>query len=256
VTDLIVSRRNRCSIWTLNRPGVRNALDPGLVGAMIDALGDEGQEGTEVVVLRGEGPSFCAGADLKFLQTHDADPSPTPRAFLASIWDLTLAMEQSGIIFVAALHGHAIAGGMELALACDVVLAAKGTLIGDGHVRNNLMPGGGASARMERSIGRGAATWMALSGRSLAAEDPRLAVWLHEVVPAQKLSDATDRVVEQLLDVPASARRRYKQLINADERALTASDRDRELDAFDQHWSSEDVPAALRTFLARNREAS
>ena len=256
MTDLIVSRRDRCSTWTLNRPGVRNALDPGLVEALTAALPEEERLGTEVVVLRGEGPSFCAGADLKFLQTYGADPRHTPRAFLASIWDLTLAMERSSVVFVAALHGHAIAGGMELALACDIVLAATGTLIGDGHVRNNLLPGGGASARMERAIGRAAATWMALSGRSLTAEDPRLAVWLHEVVPAQKLSEATDRVVEQLLGVPASARRHYKQLINANQQALTTSDRDRELDAFEQHWSSEDVPEALRTFLAGNRKAS
>lgn len=222
---------------------------------MTDALTEEEQHGTEVVVLRGEGSSFCAGADLKFLQSHDSSRDATPRAFLSSIWDLTIAIEQSDITFVAALHGHAIAGGMELALACDLVLAATGTLIGDGHVRNNLLPGGGASARMERAMGRGVATWLALSGRFVAAEDPRLAGWLQDVVPAHELSVATDRVVDQLLDVPSAARRRYKHLLNG-QNGPTASDRDRELDAFDRHWAREDVPAALRSFLARNRKAS
>jgi enoyl-CoA hydratase/carnithine racemase len=256
MSELIVSRQERTATWTLNRPEVRNALDPALIDALTHALSGEERRGTDVVVLRGEGPSFCAGADLKFLKTHDIGRGQTPRAFLSSVWDLTLAMEHSDVTFVTALHGHAIAGGMELALASDVVVAATGTLIGDGHVRNNLMPGGGASVRMERAIGRGASAWLALSGSFLTAEDHRLAGWLHEVVPADELSRATDRIVGQLLQVPRSARSRYKRLLNSGQRAPTTVDRDRELDAFDHHWAEQDVPAALRSFLEGNRRPS
>ena len=90
-------------------------------------------------------------------------------------------MERSPVTFVAVLHGHAIAGGLELALACDVVVASVGTLIGDGHVRRCLMPGGGASVRMERAFGRATSSWLALTGELLPAEDPAFGSWLRTV---------------------------------------------------------------------------
>lgn len=254
MSELIVERDGPVETWTLNRPAVRNALDRRLVARLHAALAGAEAVGTEVVVLRGAGPSFCAGADLALLSSYDA--GTTPRDHLTSIWDLTLAMERSTIVFVAELHGHAVAGGLELALACDIVLAATGTLIGDGHVRRSLQPGGGASARMERNLGRATSTWLALTGELIPAEDRAFGSWLRAVVPAPELANATAEVVAALLAVPASARSGYKQLLNQTHGALAATDRDRELDAFDRHWRANDVPAVLRTFLTKNREAS
>jgi enoyl-CoA hydratase len=256
MSDLVVERRGPVETWTLNRPRVRNALDRHLVARLHEALAVAAVAGTEVVVVRGAGPSFCAGADLALLSAYDADGA-TPRNHLASIWDLTLAMERSAAVFVAELHGHAVAGGLELALACDVVLAATGTLIGDGHVRRCLLPGGGASARMERNLGRAASTWLALTGDLVPAEDRAFNAWLRAVVPAQDLPRATAEVVEKLLAVPAPARSGYKKLLNDTHGALAPADRDRELDAFDKHWRANDVPQVLRAFLTKtNREAS
>jgi len=255
MSELIVERDGPVETWTLNRPSVRNALDRRLVARLHAALAAAEASNTEVVVLRGAGPSFCAGADLALLSSYD-ESDATPRDHLTSIWDLTLAMERSGIAFVAELHGHAVAGGLELALACDVVLAATGTLIGDGHVRRCLLPGGGASARMERDLGRATSTWLALTGELLPAEDRALGTWLRAVVPAQDLAGATAGIVDTLLAAHAPARSGYKQLLNQTHGALGAVDRDRELDAFDQHWNANDVPAVLRTFLTKNREAS
>src|SRR3954447_4657307 len=156
MTALIVERHGSVETWTLNRPHVHNALDKELVELLNQSLRSAEMSGIDVVVLRGSGPSFCAGADLSLLASFrtGSDNEPTPREHLRAIWDVTTAMERSPMAFVAVLHGHAVAGGLELALACDVVLAATGTLIGDGHVRRDLMPGGGASVRMERNLGR------------------------------------------------------------------------------------------------------
>jgi enoyl-CoA hydratase len=256
MSELVVERRGPVETWTLNRPGVRNALDRHLVARLHEALAAAEAADIEVVVVQGAGPSFCAGADLALLSTYDAGGT-TPRDHLASIWDLTLAMERSAIVFVAGLHGHAVAGGLELALACDVVLAASGTLIGDGHVRRCLLPGGGASVRMERNLGRATSTWLALTGDLLPAEDRAFTSWLRAVVPTQDLARATAEVVETLLAVPATARDGYKQLLNETHGALAVADRDRELDAFDRHWRANDVPQVLRTFLTKtSREAS
>ena len=235
--------------WTLNRPRVRNALNPSLIQTMRDALADAERRATQVVLLNGAGPSFCAGADLRFLESHDAHGDHTPRKFLSDIWDLTIALERSPVAFVAALHGHVVAGGLELALACDVVIAADDTLIGDGHVRNNLLPGGGASARMERALGRGMSSWLALSGALESAADPGFGAWLRGVVPLDDLGRRSTQVVQALLRAPASAQARYKRLLHESHDLLTLFDRDAELDEFERHWNSEDVPEALRRFL-------
>jgi enoyl-CoA hydratase/carnithine racemase len=223
---------------------------------MTHALRTAEGEDVEVVVIRGDGPSFCAGADLAFLETHDGSAGITPREFLSSIWDLTIALESSPIAVVAGLHGHAIAGGLELALACDVVVAAESTILGDGHVLRCLLPGGGASARMERTLGRATSSWLALTGDLLPAADPVFAQWLRRVVPEEELSAAIDDVVARLLATPSAARRSYKLLLDRTHGRLDATDRDRELDAFDEHWTAHDVPAVLRDFLAKNRKAS
>nr|WP_281385967.1 enoyl-CoA hydratase/isomerase family protein [Nocardioides luti] len=252
----MVTRHGRVETWTMNRPAVRNALDQSLVARLREALTSAESIGADVVVLRGEGPSFCAGADLSLLANHDRASAQTPRNHLSAIWDLTLAIEHSPVVFVAVLHGHAIAGGLELALACDVVVAATGTLIGDGHVRHCLLPGGGASARMERTLGRGASAWLALTGKFLPADDPVFAPWLRSVVPPTELDETVAAIVTSLTDVSATARASYKQLLDETHGSLSASDRDRELDAFDRHWLANDVPSALRAFLTKTREAS
>ncbi|GAA2130920.1 enoyl-CoA hydratase/isomerase family protein [Actinomadura napierensis] len=256
MSELLVERHGPVETWTLNRPAVRNALDENLITLLGAAAASAEATDTEVVVLRGGGPSFCAGADLSLLSTYDSARGRTPRDHLTAIWDLTLAMERSAVTYVAVLHGHAIAGGLELALACDVVVASAGTLIGDGHVRQCLMPGGGASVRMERTLGRAAATWLALTGELLHAEAPSFASWLHAVTAPEDLDDAVAAIVQKLLAAPATARAAYKRLLDRTHGRLSPTDRDRELDAFDRHWLAHDVPQTLRAFLARNREAS
>lgn len=256
MSDLLIERQDQVETWTLNRPRARNALNENLVRLLREALRSAEATGVEVVVLRGAGPGFCAGADLSLLATFDAARWQTPRDHLATIWDLTVAMEASPVVCVAALHGHAIAGGLELALACDVVLAATGTVIGDGHVRHCLIAGGGASARMERAFGRATSTWLALSGDFIAAEDPVFGSWLRAVVDLDELEGAVASVVGSLTQVPAAARVAYKRLLGETHGGLTSVDRDRELDAFDRHWLANDVPQALRAFLTKNREAS
>lgn len=242
--------------WLLNRPDTLNALDPDLVDAMHEALAAAEADSIRVVVLRGAGRSFCAGADLNHLRGFDPGRGTTPRDLLASIWDLTLAMERSPVVFVAALHGHVVAGGLELALACDVVLAAEGTKIGDGHVRHNLLPGGGASARLERAVGRGAAAWLALSGELVDAADPALGQWLHAVAPQDALDDAARDVQRALLEAHPVAQQRYKRLLSENGPAPSERDRDHELDLFDQHWLDQDVPETLRLFMTRRKKAS
>lgn len=245
--DLLVEVDGPVEHWVLNRPAARNALTPALVDALSAALGAATRAGTRAVVLSGSGRGFSAGADLNYLLSC-ADDDRSPRPFLQSICDLTVEMEDSPIVFVAALHGHAIAGGLELALACDVVLAASETVVGDGHVTNNLVPGGGSTVRLERRLGAGVASWLGLSGSTLRAEELGSTGWIHRITPPDELIDAATASARVFAAVPAQAQASVKRSLNpapeATRQALGA-----ELDAFEQHWRTSDVATHLRRFL-------
>ncbi len=252
MTDvLMTSRAGDVETWTLNRPASRNALDPSLILALTRRLDHAQRTGVRVVILTGAGTGFCAGADLSYL-LECAQSGVSPRPHLRDICDLTLAMEASPISFIAALHGFAVAGGLEIALACDLVVAAAGTRIGDGHLMNNLIAGGGASVRMPAKLGSGMASWLALSGELVTAEDlARATGWLHAVVPSDAVSETVDAMARTLASRPADAQHRYKRLI-VSEPTATAAALERELDAFEEHWAAADVATDLIRFLGRS----
>lgn len=247
---LSVDRTEQTEVWSLNRPESRNSLTPELVTALTEALHKAEQEGISTVILTGEGPGFCAGADLRYL-LDCAEHDRCPRPFLQAICDFTLAMEFSPIVFVAALHGHAVAGGFELALACDVVIAAQNTLVGDGHVANNLVPGGGSSVRIENRLGAGHARWLALSGQLVDVETLVPTGWVQAVVPFESLRAEATRRANILNGAHFEARGRFKRLLGGDRDATRAA-LTRELDMFDEHWRNSDVGAQLRRFLTKS----
>ena len=236
----------------LNRPHQRNALDARLIQALNTGLtGAEQDASTRVVMIAGAGPSFCAGADLRhMLSLHEAGHTPVP--FLRKVSALTRRLETSPLPIVAVLHGHAVAGGLEIALACDVVVAETGALIGDGHIRNHLVPGAGASVRMRARLGHALGRWLALSGELLPAERFLAAGWLHAVVePGQGASEG-HRIAESLANAANPAQAAFKRLLaDLDESTSLEGGLELELDAFDRHWANHDVPHALRNFLMR-----
>lgn len=252
MTDVLkTSRVGDVETWTLNRPDSRNALDPVLVSALTRQLTRAEGTGARVVILTGVGDGFCAGADLTYL-LKCAQNGVSPRPHLRAICDLTLAMEASPIVFIAALHGFAVAGGLEIALACDLVVAAAGTRVGDGHVKNNLIAGGGASVRMHPKLGTGMASWLALSGELVTSEDlARATGWLYAVVASDALLDTVGGMAATLTSRPAGAQHRYKRLVASDP-STTGVALTRELDMFEEHWAGSDVATDLIRFLGRS----
>ena len=118
-----------------------------------------------VVVITGAGRSFCAGADLRHLLRLE-EQHQHPVDFLRAVSDCFTAISRSRLLTIAAVHGHAIAGGLELVLSCDLVIAEQGCLLGDGHARNNLVPAGGSSVRLAARVGSSLARRLLLTGNS------------------------------------------------------------------------------------------
>ncbi len=236
-------------LW-LNRPERRNAIDARLLAALDAAVAEAGaDDGVEVVVLAGRGPSFCAGADLRHLLEITGQPGE-PATFLTEVSAAISRLERCPKPVVAALHGHVVAGGLELALACDVVLAADGTLIGDGHVRNRLLPAGGSSVRLPRKVGAGLARRLLLTGELLPADAFLASGWVQAVVPAGELHEQAEAVAQQLADVAGPAQRNVKALLNELDELAPAAGLEAELRAFAANWAQADVPAALASFFA------
>jgi enoyl-CoA hydratase/carnithine racemase len=246
---LLVRQTGAARRLRLNRPERRNALNPTLVQALDAGLTDAiADPGTAVVVLDGAGPSFCAGADLAYL-AHLADRDRSPLPFLATVAEFCIRLAECSKPVVAAVHGHVVAGGLELILACDLVVAAEGTLIGDGHVRNGQLPAGGASLRLPAKLGDPLARRLMLTGELLPANDFLASGFVTAVLPPEEIDDWLAALVNRLAATAPGSSARIKRLLgprpDASPEAVLATERA----IFAEHWQQTDVAGALHAFV-------
>ncbi len=246
---LIVEQRGTVRWLLLNRPERRNALDISLIEALDKQITSaEADPGTAVIAVAGNGPSFCAGGDFhQFLELDERGENPV--GFLTDVSACFTRIAASPKPWVAVLHGHAVAGGLELALACDVVVAADTTLIGDGHVKQRLVPGG-SSVRLPGAVGRGLSRWLLLTGELLPATAFAHTGWIHAIVPEADLDATATRVCRQLADRNSPAQQRLKTLLHRIDGAAPEHALREELATFADNWTASSVADALRAFLA------
>jgi enoyl-CoA hydratase len=161
---VLVARDGRIQIITLNRPEARNAVNralaEGLAGAL-DAL--DADEELSVGVVTGAGGGFCAGMDLKAFVQGEV-PYVGDRGFAG------IAQRGSDKPLIAAVEGFAVAGGLEVALACDLIVAGRSAKLGIPEVKRSLVAAGGALLRLPRRMPEGAAMELALTGDPITAE--------------------------------------------------------------------------------------
>ena len=246
---LQVEQRGAIRWLRLNRPAQRNALNHELVEALTEQIMlAETDPQVSVVAVAGNGPSFCAGGDFRhFLELHQRGRNPVH--FLKQVSDCFSRIEASPVPWVAVLHGHVVAGGLELALACDVVIAAEGTLIGDGHLNNQLLPGAGSSLRLPRAVGRSLCRWLMLTGELLPAGQLAEAGWILRVVPPDQLDEAAELVCAQLAERAGPAQRSLKALLHRADSADSSRALREELKAFAANWDHGQASTAVHEFL-------
>ena len=142
-------------VLTMNRPERLNALDGPSIDALIAAVRECSAPGRDVrvIVVRGAGRAFSAGADLKWLSSGVLADAGTFLRFQDGLQALCETLEAAAQVVLASVHGCALAGRLELVLACDIVVAAEDAELGDEHIRRNLLPGDGGSQRLPRKLG-------------------------------------------------------------------------------------------------------
>jgi enoyl-CoA hydratase/carnithine racemase len=187
---------------TLNRPDKRNPIGPATCGELVYALAALGADpAVRVVVLTGAGPAFSAGGDLSAMGGGGGGGVPP-----ASLVDLLTAMHRLGKPIVARVHGPALAGGLGLMVACDVVIASDAAVFGTTEIQVGLWPMM-ITAELVRNIGRKRTLEMMLTGRKLPAAEALAIGLVTEVVPAADLDARVDAVAAALADKSPAALR-------------------------------------------------
>jgi len=154
---------------TLNRPERLNALDGDLVAALRSEIANAGSD-IRVIVIQSEGRAFCAGADLKWLASGILADHSAHAQFQEALGSLFTEIESASQAVIAAVNGYAFAGGLELTLACDIVVVSDDAQVGDEHINKNLLPGGGGSQRLPRKIGLARGLEVLLTGRRMTGQ--------------------------------------------------------------------------------------
>lgn len=157
-------RRGRILLITINRPDQRNAVNAAVANGIAGALDELDRDaGLSVGILTGAGKGFCAGMDLKAFVAGER-PHTAERGFAG------IVQRPPAKPLIAAVEGFAVAGGLEVALACDVIVASRGARLGIPEVKRSLVAAGGALLRLPRALPRNVAMELALTGDPIDAE--------------------------------------------------------------------------------------
>jgi enoyl-CoA hydratase/carnithine racemase len=181
---------------TMNRPGQRNAMNTALLcglASAFDAL--DGRRDVRVVVVRGAGPAFCAGMDLKEMQERRGEADPE-----GNVVEVLRRVERSRHPTIAALHGDAIAGGCELALHCDLRVAAEPARLGMPLARIGLVVPFPLGQKLVEIIGPAHTRHLLFTGQPVDARRAYEIGMVHQVVPAAELEAAVESLARRIAD--------------------------------------------------------
>lgn len=193
-----VSTTGRVMKLTLNRPEAMNAISTELVEGLIDGLGQAAKEdGIGAVVICAQGSVFCAGADLKEAGAKASDPAEF-RAWVRLWMDGFASIDRMPKPVIAAVRGLAVAGGLELVLSCDAVIASSAARFGDVHINYGLVPGGGGSKRLPDAVGSRMARWLMYTGQMIDAAEALEIGLVQSVIPDDGFDAAVDDIMAQM----------------------------------------------------------
>ena len=211
---LVVEQHGAVRFVTLNRPDAMNAISSELAARLLQAVRDaEGDPVTRAVVLAGAGQkAFCTGADLKERRQLTADQK---WAHTTSLWRVNEAIWNSPKGFVAAIHGWCLGGGFELALFCDMRVAAPDARFGFPEMTLGAFPGAGGAVILPRLVGRAAARPFFYAERRVPADVALELGIVDQLVPREELGAAALAMAEQIADNTSPLGfSRVKQLLN------------------------------------------
>jgi len=253
---LLVEKSEGIATLTMNRPTAMNALSRELRAALAQAFDDcQNDPEVGVVILTGAGKAFSAGVDLKELGGATAtlgDPASTNVGR-----EVVKAMERCGRPIIGAINGFAITGGLEVALACDLIIASQAARFADTHARVGALPAWGLSQRLSRVIGIYRAKELSLTGNFLSAEQAEAWGLVNRVVTPEELLPMCRALAKDMLSCVPETVRALKQIIDDGFAATFAEGLKLEVEAARAgvgQISSEAIASRRTTIQQRGRE--
>jgi enoyl-CoA hydratase len=208
---ILVEQRGAVTILTLNRPLQLNALNAEVMGDIVDAAqAFDADESRRCMILTGSDRAFAAGGDIN--EMKDLGFAAMYASDYAGGWQQFTRTRKP---VIAAVAGFALGGGCELAMACDIIIAADTARFGQPEIGLGIAPGMGGSQRLTRAIGKSKAMALCLTGRTMTADEAERANLVYRVVPAANLLDEAIGLAETIAAMPPLAAIANKEMINA-----------------------------------------
>ena len=251
--SILVERRERVAIITINRPEKRNALNIQTRAEGAAALNELGaDDNIRVVVITGAGDkAFIAGADIGEFAGRT---SITQRDVMMGR-SLFTAIDTFPKPVIAMINGYCLGGGCELALACDIRIASETASFGQPEINLGIIPGGGGTQRLTRLVGEGKAMEMILTGEIIDAATAFSIGLVNHVVPATHLEAKTMEIANRIAEKSPIALQLAKEAVKLASRSNLDEGLRREVDLFALCFSTEDKNEGVNAFLEKRKPA-
>jgi enoyl-CoA hydratase len=242
---ILVKQDGRVGVITLNRPEALNALNVQLGNEVVAAARDfDADPEIGAIIITGSDRAFAAGADIKEMAPRSYMDMYTQNWFAG--WD-DLARVRTPMI--AAVAGHALGGGCELAMICDFIIAADNAKFGQPEIKLGVIPGMGGSQRLTRAIGKSKAMEMVLTGRTMGAEEAERAGLVARVVPAAGLLDDALATAMTIAGMSKPIALLAKEAVNAAHEMSLADGVQFERRLNHSCWATEDQTEGMAAFI-------
>jgi enoyl-CoA hydratase len=248
-SHILTETRGRVALVTLNRPQALNALNRALLtelGEALDALDADPQIGA--IVITGSARAFAAGADIKEMAEMSAVEMMTN-----GFSGLFARLARVGKPVIAAVSGFALGGGFELALLCDMIVAAESAKFGLPEVTIGVIPGGGGTQRLTRAVGKALAMEMILNNRHLSAAEAEKYGLVNRVFPDERMLDEALSLAADIAGRSPLSLRLAKEAINAAFEGSLSETLNDERRLFQLTFASEDQKEGMAAFVEKRK---
>lgn len=247
--NITVTTEDGYAVLTLNRPNVLNALNQATMEEVVQALeAVEREEQVRCVIITGAGRAFAAGADIK--EMAGASAAEMLAGYRFQQWERIRKMT---VPLVAAVNGIALGGGCELAMLCDMIVAAETAQFGQPEINLGIMPGAGGTQRLTRAIGKARAMEMVLTGRPISARQAEALGLVTKVVPAEAVLDEAIALAKEIAAKPPVAVRLAREAVLKAFDTTVEGGLDYERKAFYLLFATEDRTEGMQAFLEKRK---
>lgn len=248
-TSILVETRGKVGMITMNRPKAMNALNDVLLGELVHALmAFEAESGIGAMLITGSERAFAAGADIKAMS--DASLTDMLTGSFVELFDGLRKVKKP---VIAAVAGYALGGGCELAMSCDMIVAAENARFGQPEVTIGVIPGAGGTQRLTRAVGKAIAMEMVLNNRTLTAQEALHYGLVNSVVPTERYLDEALALSAELAERAPLAVRMGKEAVNKTYELSLTEGLEAERRAFYMLFATEDQKEGMRAFVDKRK---